>query len=82
MAAKVRKFNTIVSRRELWTIDELVNARVYLDLSFQSIDRWDEKHQIDYASSIIQNKTTSNILIVDVEACFNNSKKKSDRNYF
>jgi len=82
MAAKVRKFNTIVSRRELWTIDELVNARVYLDLSFQSIDRWDEKHQTDYASSIIQNKTTSNILIVDVEACFQNSTKKSDKNYF
>ena len=45
MAAKVRKFNTIVSRRELWTIDELVNARVYLDLSFQSIDRWDVKRR-------------------------------------
>ena len=82
MAAKVRKFNTVESRWERWTIQELVDAKIYLDLSFQSIERWDVKHQRDYASSIIQNKTTSNILIVDVKACLKNSTKKSDKNYF
>ena len=82
MAAKVRKFNTVESRWERWTIQELVDAKIYLDLSFQSIERWDVKHQRDYASSIIQNKKTSNILIVDVKACLKNSTKKSDKNYF
>ena len=82
MSAKVRKFNTVESRWERWTIRELVDAKIYLDLSFQSIERWDENHQKDYASSIIQNKTTSNILIVDVKACYKNSRNKSDKTYF
>ena len=82
MADKVRKFNTIVSRRELWTIRELVDSKIYLDLSFQSIDRWDDDHKTNYPSSIIQNKTTSNILIVDVQLCLINSKNKSDKKYF
>ena len=82
MSAKVRKFNTVESRYERWTIEELVDAKIYLDLSFQSIERWDENHQKDYASSIIQNKTTSNILIVDVKACYKNARNRSDKIYF
>ena len=54
MADKVRKFNTIVSRRELWTIRELVDSKIYLDLSFQSIDRWDDDHKTNYSKLFIK----------------------------
>jgi len=75
----------------IWTIKELANligntiqkTKVWLDLSFQSIFRWDKAKQEKYLKCTLEGFATSPIVLADIQKCAINAKgDKESLEYF
>ena len=69
-----------------WTINQLIEligkdikaTKIFLDLSFQSIFRWDKSKQEKFIRCTLEGFATSPLVFADVEHCLVNARRRGD----
>ena len=77
---------SITAKSNIWTIKELTEligkdikaTKIFLDLAFQSIFRWDKSKQEKFLRCTLEGFATSPIVFADVEMCLANAKSRGD----
>ena len=80
-----------ISKHSFVTFGNLVELevqnKIYLELSFQSIERWSDKQRREYIKSILRGSVPTPIVLAHIESCMNycaktNGEDSEDYIYF
>ena len=82
MAAKVKFFTDIDSEQKDVPLNVIAGWSIYLDERFQSWARWLLKEMIYYTGSVLLGKASSNIVLADIQQCYDNSENEEDKLYY
>ena len=77
---------SITAKSNIWTIKELIEligkdikaTKIFLDLSFQSIFRWDKSKQEKFLRCTLEGFATSPIVFACVSDCLATARKRGD----
>ena len=82
MKKLVKYLTDIDSEQKDVPLNVLSKWNIYLDERFQSFARWPELVEQYYAGSILLGKASSNIVLADIQQCYDNSENEEDKLYY
>jgi len=82
MKKLVKYLTDIDSEQKDVPLNVLSKWNIYLDERFQSFARWPELVEQYYAGSILLGKASSNIVLADIQQCYDNSTDLADQQYY
>ena len=82
MKKSVKYLTDIDSEQKDVPLNVLSKWNIYLDERFQSFARWPELVEQYYAGSILLGKASSNIVLADIQQCYDNSTDLADQQYY